>query len=125
MPPTEGCWAILRSKLRMPSKEDFRHGSKVPEATVEAVPSELATRCQMLELKVKGLQAQLRAYKKRDEEQERLESEPWALQHRGNVSESGSPQGLEGCARRAGGGVSPLCRLHAGSGLRLVPGERR
>ena len=47
-----------------------------------ATESELAAKCAIVEFKVKGLQAQVREFKDREEEREREQAEPWALRHR-------------------------------------------
>ena len=53
---------------------------------------------------IKGLQAQLRTFKEREEEREREEAEPWALRLEGAPVESPSAATESGLFVAAGGG---------------------
>ena len=58
----------------------------------------------MMELKIKGLQAQLRTFKEREEEREREQAEPWALRLKNAPAESPSAASVGGLFVAAGGG---------------------
>ena len=57
-----------------------------------------------MELKIKGLQAQLRTFKEREEEREREQAEPWALRLKNAPAESPSAASVGGLFVAAGGG---------------------
>ena len=109
-----GCWAILKSKIGQtipgngPPKEAL-----APRGIASPGRSAKGTKCSMLELKITGLQAQLRTLKEREEEREREEAEPWALK----ALLLRAPPLPPRAASSYLGGVSRLCRLHAGGVL--------